>query len=68
VPFAQGTFSISTIDTFFATGIFGRRSSRITDRRFQLLPDITDGPPPIVQEGTVGGPLDFVWSEALPGY
>ena len=50
---AMHTFSISTIDTFFATGIFGRRSSRITDRRFQLLPDITDGPLPMVQHGTV---------------
>jgi hypothetical protein len=61
------TFSISTIDTFFATGIFGRRSSRITDRRFQLLPDITDGPLPMVQHGTVCRPSKFFWPYAAYG-
>jgi len=52
------TFSISTSESSFATGIRGRRSSRIADRRFQLLPDITDGPPPMgaARPGRRAGP------------
>ncbi len=56
---ASLTFSISTSESSFATGMRGRRSSRITDRRFQLLPDITEGPPPMVA-GPASGPGPLV--------